>query len=120
MKYEKANSIASYLDAIPQERKPQLQKLRTLLKKVAPKAKEEFNYGMLYYPLNGALFALASQKHFIALYITYHDLVEQYKPQIGKASFGKSCIRFKKIDDLNMDTIQALIEDSYERRLTEK
>ena len=120
MKYENATSIKTYLEAIPRDRKPQLQKLRKLLKTAAPKAKEEFNYGMLYYPLNGALFALASQKHFMALYITYHDLVEQYKPQIGKASFGKSCIRFKKIDDLNMDAIQALIEDAYERRMVEK
>ena len=117
MKYEKANSITAYLNAIPKERKTQLQKIRTLLKKFAPKAREEYNYGMLFYPLNGALFALASQKHYMALYITYHDLVEQYKPQMNKASFEKSCIRFKKIEDLNMDTIRALIEDAYDRRM---
>lgn len=118
MKYEKAINIKTYMEEVPVERRPQLQKIRTLLKKVAPLAREEFNYGMLFYPLRGPLFALASQKHFMALYITDHDLVSRYKPQLGKVSLGKSCIRFKKIQDLNMAAVQALLEESYEKRLS--
>lgn len=120
MRYPKAVSAKTYLEAMPASRRLQLQKLRMILKKVAPKAKEEFSYGMLYYPFKGPLFALASQKNFMALYITYHDLVTHYKSQLGKASFGKSCIRFRNINNLNLDAVQALIEDAYSRRVKEK
>ena len=115
MKYE-VNSVKEYLAAIPAERKPQLEQLISIVKELAPDAEEELNYGMPFYPLEGPLFAIASQKHFMALYVTEHDIVKKYKDELGKVSMGKSCIRFKHIYKINLDVVRQIIEEVYERR----
>lgn len=61
------------------------------------------------------LLALARQKHFMALYAcaiidgTY--IAERYGQKLGKVSVGKSCIRFKRLADLDMENLIALIKD---------
>ena len=118
MKYKEAHDLSSYIAAIPAERVGAIKKLIDLVKKTAPTVGETFQHGMPYYPLDGEpLFAIASQKHFMAIYITEHDLVTRYRDLLGKVNLGKSCIRFKKDSDLNWDYLEALILESYERRI---
>ena len=38
-------------------------------------------------------------------------LAEQYADQLGKTSCGKSCIRFKKFEDLNVDAVKQLLKE---------
>ena len=46
-------------------------------------------------------------------------LLETYpKKHFGKASVGKSCLRFKKLEDLNMEAISGLIEDAAKAKLS--
>lgn len=116
MKYNVSN-IQEYLDAIPTERKEPLLTIMSMIKKVAPKVTEEYSHNMPFYTLNGPLFALASQKHYMALYVTEADLVEKYKPNLGKTNTSKSCIRFKKLENLNLEAVEQLLAASYERRL---
>ena len=57
--------------------------------------------------------ALASQKHYMSVYLmnVYGDpdseqwFVEQYRASGKKLDMGKSCVRFKKLDDLPLDLI---------------
>jgi hypothetical protein len=50
----------------------------------------------------------------MSLYICSIDngkyLAEKYKNELGKVSVGKSCVRFKKIDDLNLQTLKKVIK----------
>ncbi len=39
-------------------------------------------------------------------------LPEQYASQLGKVSVGKSCIRFKKWDDVNQPVLRKLLKES--------
>ena len=118
MKYDKAIDIKSYLSAIPSERVKSIERVMQLFKDHAPLVEETFQYGMPYYPLNGKpLFAVASQKHFMAVYITEHDLVSKFKEVLGKVSLGKSCIRFKKEDHVDWIALEQLVQESYQRRL---
>jgi hypothetical protein len=39
-------------------------------------------------------------------------LVEKYSKEIGKATCGKSCIRFSKLEDINMDVVLKLIKQA--------
>ena len=119
MKY-KVKNVKEYLEAIPAERKPQLKKIIKLIKGSAPKVREVYHYNLPFYPLNGEpLFAVASQKDFMALYVTEADIIARYKKDLGKVSLGKSCIRFKKIDDLNLSTVQKILKESYLRKISE-
>jgi hypothetical protein len=72
--------------------------------------------GHPHYDLEGSLYALASQKHYMALYVTETDLIEAYRPRLGKLSIGKNRIRFRQLEDLPLDTLGALLREARDRR----
>ena len=64
------------------------------------------------------IIALAPQKNNISLYISvYKDgktIPEIYNKKLGKVSCGKSCVRFKTVEDLNLDVLEQAIGDAVE------
>jgi len=129
----KANTPDEYIAAIPEERKEVMQNLRKVILNNLPKGfSEEMNYGMIGYVIphktypNGyhcdpklplPFMNIASQKNFIAVYHMgiYADkelmdwFVGEYPKYIKtKLDMGKSCIRFKKIDQIPLKLIGEL------------
>jgi hypothetical protein len=39
-------------------------------------------------------------------------LAESYRDRLPKASIGKSCVRFKRLGDLDQDTLEALVREA--------
>lgn len=116
MKYD-VSSIKEYLEVIPEERKPVIKKIMAIIRKQAPKIKEEYSHNMPFYTILGEpLFAVASQKHFMALYIADSELCIQYQSALGKVSMGKSCIRFKKEEHLDWEVVGELIKEAYQKK----
>jgi len=37
-------------------------------------------------------------------------IAEKHKKELGKVSVGRSCIRFKKVEDLNLKTLEKVIK----------
>jgi len=120
----KAKSVESYLASIPKERKELMLFLHNFIKKTAPKLKPHFAYNMLGYgsfpylnykkeKINWPVVALANQKNYISLYVCALDkgvyIAEKFKNELGKVSVGKSCIRFKKLEDLNLPTLKKVL-----------
>ncbi len=128
-------SVNEYLENLPQERKKAFNKLRAIILKNIPKGFEEcISYGMIGYvvPLKTypsgyhckpelplPFINLASQKKFIALYhmgiyanpkIHEWFVTEYPKHCKYKIDMGKSCIRFKKMDDIPYDLIAELLK----------
>jgi hypothetical protein len=118
-------TIDGYLAALPADRRQALEMLRTILRKKLPKGfQEEMNYGMIGYVVPHTLYPkgyhckptdplpfmnIASQKNFIAVYHMglYADpqllkwFTQEYpKHSTQKLDMGKSCIRFKKPDQI--------------------
>ncbi len=117
MKYN-VNTIEDYLNVVPKERRPVIDEIIAIIDEIAPKATKIYKYNMPYYALFGEpLFAVASQKHFIAVYITEHKLIEKYKAVLGKVSLGKSCIRFTKKENVDFDALTKLLIESYDKRV---
>lgn len=60
------------------------------------------------------LIGLASQKNYISLYINAVEkgkyLPEIYKNKLGKVKIGKSCINFKTLADINLDTVVEMVK----------
>lgn len=121
----KATSIKEYLDALPKERRQALEFLHKFIQKAAPKLKPNFSYNMLGYGsfkyknykkeiIDWPTVALASQKNYISMYVCALDkgvyIAEKYKKELGKVSVGRSCIRFKKIEDLNLGMLKKVIQ----------
>ncbi|MEW7289168.1 DUF1801 domain-containing protein [Aquimarina sp. 2304DJ70-9] len=132
MKYE-ANTPDDYISAIPKERQAAMTALRNVIKKNLPKGfSEEINYGMIGYVVPHSIYPngyhcdpklplpfmnIASQKNFIAVYHsgiyankeTMDWFVSEYPKYLStKLDMGKSCIRFKKIDQIPMELIGEL------------
>ncbi|MGJ8737020.1 DUF1801 domain-containing protein [Zobellia laminariae] len=132
MKYE-ADSPEAYINQLPTERKEVISKLRkTILKSLPIGFKEQMSYGMLGYVVPHSIYPngyhcdpklplpfinLASQKNFIALYHSgiyadqklYDWFVTEYPKHCKrKLDMGKSCIRFKSMDDIPYELIATL------------
>lgn len=131
----KAETIAEYLEALPPERKLAVSKLHKLIKTKLPKGFEDgISYGMIGYFVPHSLYpegyhcnpelplpfmSIASQKNYIAVYHMgiYADkklldwFTNEYKKDIkSKLDMGKSCIRFKKPEEIPYDLIGKLTE----------
>jgi uncharacterized protein YdhG (YjbR/CyaY superfamily) len=129
----KATTPEQYLSELPEDRKEAMLKLRNAIKENLPQGFEEvISYGMLGYVVPHSIYPsgyhcdpklplpfinLASQKNFIALYHMgiYADknletwFVSEYPKHVKtKLDMGKSCIRFKKMDDIPFDFIGEL------------
>ncbi|SDQ21104.1 DUF1801 domain-containing protein [Flagellimonas zhangzhouensis] len=130
-----AKTPEEYLEKLPEERKDAFSKLRETVKKHLPEGFEEcINYKMLGYVVPHALYPdgyhcdpklplpfinIASQKNFVALYHMgiYANpemldwFVKEYPKHVStKLDMGKSCIRFKKMDQIPFDLIGQLCE----------
>ena len=121
----KAKSVKEYFDILPKERSAPMEFLHKFILKTAPKLKPNFLYNMPGYGsftyknykkevLDWPIIALASQKNYISIYVCAVDsgeyIAEKYKDELGKVSVGKSCIRLKKLEDINLKTLESVIK----------
>ena len=146
----KALTPEQYLAELPEDRKEAMLKLRSAIKDNLPKGFEEvMSYGMLGYVVPHSIYPngyhcspqlplpfinVASQKNFIAVYhmgiYSNKNLLDWFvseypKHTKTKLDMGKSCLRFKKVDDIPFEFIGELatkmsVEDwisTYEKAL---
>lgn len=130
----KPATVQEYLNSIQEERQVPFDKLRnTVLENIPSGFEETMNYGMIGYVVPHSIFPagyhcdpklplpfanIANQKNFIALYhmgiyadeSIYKWFVEEYGKRCKyKLDMGKSCIRFKKMEDIPYDLIAELM-----------
>ena len=121
----KATSVEEYFAMLPEERREVITFLHNFIQKVAPSLKPHFAYNMLGYGSFGyknykkemidwPTVSVANQKNYISLYICAVQngeyVAEKHKDELGKVSVGKSCIRFKQIADVNLETLEKVIK----------
>jgi len=134
MKIE-ANSPNHYIEQLPDERKPAMNRLRqTIIDNLPEGFKEEMSYGMIGYIVPKTIYPdgyhcdtklplpfinIASQKNFVAFYhmgiYAQKDLLKWFINEYPKHSklkldMGKSCIRFKKPDQIPFELIGELVQ----------
>ena len=131
----KALTVEEYINELPSDRKEVIQKLRKTIVDNLPKGFEEMmGYGMMGYSVPHSIYpngyhcnpkdplpfmGMASQKNFVAFYHmgvyadkNLHDwFVAEYANRCKyKLDMGKSCVRFKKFDDIPYDLIAELTQ----------
>ena len=107
-----AKTVPAYLKELPAERRTALAAMRRMIKEAVPEAKEMMQSGMAVYAVGDCpLFGMASQKHHLALYICQWDAMNKFRHKLGKANYGKGCVRFKKLADLSLNAVKELLED---------
>ena len=121
-----ATSVDQYLASLPGERRAAVETVRSAILDHLPEGYEEaMNWGMISYQVPLATYpdtyngeplmyaALASQKNHMAVYLTsiYMDeddrtaFEEEYRATGKRYDVGKSCVRFRRLDDLPLDVI---------------
>lgn len=111
-----AGTVSAYLDLLPDDRRKALTTLRAMIEKAAPKAKGSMKIGLPTWEWNGPLFALASRPHVMELYVAEPDLIAKRKKTLGDVEIGTASVRFKRIEDLNLEIVEALLVEAADRR----
>ena len=108
-----AQSPEEYLAELDEPRRAEIETLHDLIRRTAPDLTPLMTSGMLGY---GELIALASQKRYISLYVLCTTdgayLAESYRDRLPKADIGKSCIRFKRVSDVDLGIIEDLVHEA--------
>lgn len=130
-----ATTVEQYLNELPADRQEPVHKLRETILKNLPKGfKEAMGYGMIGYVVPHSIYpagyhcdpkqalpfaSIASQKNFIAFYhmgiYAQPELLKWFVDEYPKHSklkldMGKSCIRFKKPDQIPFKLIGELVK----------
>ena len=111
-----AGTVSAYLGELPAERRKALETLRGMIEKAAPQAKPTMKYGLPTWEWNGPLFALAARPHGLELYVAEADLLAKRKKTLGDVEVGTASVRFKRIEDLRLEVVEALLADAADRR----
>lgn len=133
MKIE-AESVQEYLENLPEDRKEPIEKLRKIISENLPSGfEEQLSYGMIGYVVPKSIYPkgyhctpelplpflnIASQKNSINLYhmgiyadekLLHWFQVEFSRYSKKKLDMGKSCMRFKKTEDIPYELIGELV-----------
>jgi uncharacterized protein YdhG (YjbR/CyaY superfamily) len=121
-----ATTVEEYLAALPDDRREAIDAVRAVILDRLPEGYQEtVNWGMITYEVPLEIFpntynkqplmfaALASQKNHMAVYLTgiymsdeaREEFEAAYRATGKRLDVGKSCVRFRKLDDLPLELI---------------
>lgn len=116
-----------YLDGLDEPRRSDMVVLDALIRRTAPDlqpvpAGSMLGYGPFHYRYasgregDATLLALASHKRYISLYVLCtvegRYLAESFTERLPRASIGKSCVRFTRLSDVDLDAITDLVREA--------
>lgn len=123
-----AKTVEEYLALVPEGRQKMVRTVHEAIEKAVPELKPWIMSGMIGYGVyrfksksgqtgDWSLIALANRKDYVSVYVCAVGpdgayIAEKNRERLGKVSVGKSCIRFKKLDDLNLDVLLELCKEA--------
>lgn len=127
-----APTVAEFLAALPDDRRATMTAVHKAIRKAVPKQKPFVTAGMgtpilgygkyRYRSASGRegewfLIGLAAGKAYYSLHICAGDCDEGYSVEknakkLGKVKCGRSCVNFKKLEDLNLDVAMSLVKNA--------
>lgn len=127
----KLTTPAQYIASLPADRRDAILAVHAAIRKAVPKLTPEIMMGMgspligygkyRYKSASGRegdwfLIGLCAGKSYYSLHICASDrggyLAEQNAAKLGKVKTGRSCINFKKLEDLKLDAVIALVKQA--------
>jgi hypothetical protein len=121
-----AKTVTEYFAQIDEPRRSDVKALHQMITKAVPKLKPNMVAGMIGYgsyhykyasgrECDWPIIALASQKQYISVYLCATEdgmyVAERHKAELPKANIGKSCIRFKRIEDVDLKTLEKVLKE---------
>jgi len=119
MKAKKAKDIDEYIADFPVDVQLLLQKVRTAIRKAAPKAEEAIKYQMPTFVLNGNLIHFAGYKNHIGVYPGSRP-VEEFKDELTRYETSKGTIRLPLDKPVPSGLITKITKFCVQRNLAKK
>ena len=119
MKAKKAKEIDEYIADFPADVQLLLQKVRTAIRKAAPKAEEAIKYQMPTFVLNGNLIHFAGYKNHIGVYPGSRP-VEEFKDELTRYETSKGTIRLPLDKPVPSGLITKITRFCVQRNLAKK
>jgi uncharacterized protein YdhG (YjbR/CyaY superfamily) len=122
-----ARTHEEYIAAVDEKRRGDIQRLHELVREVAPELEPTMEFGMLGYGTYHYRYAsgregdwmrigIANNKRYISLYCCVGDergyVTERYRDALPRADIGKSCVRFRRLADLDEGALRRLIRET--------
>jgi len=109
-----AATVDAWFAEVDAKREPALRAVRAAALRHFGPATERMSYGMPAYVRPGddaPVFAFNSQKQHISLYVStrVHPL---YEEELKGLDAGKSCIRFRRPEQIDLDLVDRMLADS--------
>ena len=123
----KAGTAKEYIEGLKEPRRSEILELHRLITRTAPKLKPKMWGGMIGYGSYHYRYAtgregdwfvvgLMSGKDGISFYSCLSDgkqyIVEKHKKELPKANIGRSCIRFKRLADVDQRVLAKIIREN--------
>ena len=124
-----AKTPEEYIEKLIEPRRSEIEKLDKFIRTEVPNLAPFIISGMIgygpyrYKSKSGregewCVIALASQKNYISIYACGikdgEYVAEKYKDKLPKADIGKSCIRIKKVDDIDLSVLRKILKEAEE------
>ena len=105
----KPETIDEYISLHPPKVQELLQKIRTLIQRAAPGAKEAINYQIPTFVFNGNLVHFAAYKNHIGFYPAPSG-ISKFKQELSEYESGKGSIRFPLDREIPFDLIRRIVK----------
>jgi hypothetical protein len=117
-------AVAEFLQTVPEARRDMVAAVDAVIRDAAPELEPALwqrmlGYGRYHYRYasgregDSYVVALANQKQYVSLYlcgvVDGQYLAEANARRLGHVSVGKSCVRFKKLEDLDLGVVRELV-----------
>lgn len=110
-----APDVSTYIEQAPERWQESLRLLRRLCLEELPGFEEGMAYGMPSYRRDGEVeVTFAGQKNYVSLYVMRTEVVRAHAEQLGKLSVGKSCIRFRRLEQIDESVVRSLLAGTRE------
>ena len=123
-------SAEAYIASVPEARRGDVQALHDLVREVLPDLEVEgdaggIGYGPFHYRYasgregDAHIVSLVNRKAAISLYVLSAQgdayLAERHADRLGKVAVGKSCIRIRRVADVDTEALGELLREAGER-----
>ncbi len=116
-----------YIAQLAEPHRTAVKQLHAMITKALPKLKPSIQYGMIGYGSyhykyesgregDAPIIALASRSGYISIYGCGAEIARNAKRDLPKANCGKGCIRFKKIEDIDLKVLERIVKSAAQNK----
>jgi uncharacterized protein YdhG (YjbR/CyaY superfamily) len=105
--------VDAYVEQLDGRRREAVRTLRRLCLQHLPRDfTEVMRYGMPGYVREGGTegVGFAAQKQYISFYVTRTDVLDAHRDRLAGLSVGKSCIRYRRPEQIDEDVVRSVLE----------